>query len=141
MKTGPEVPPIFAGQRFFFVPNDRRAVPRKRRIDKAVLHGSTWAEAWTSSVTYVIVEGDQTMADVAKATGQEELPANIFLVSDTWLTESLSYKEMRYNTARRFRLERASEVVVEAYIQEDSRQGHASTPSTEEEFSEGELTS
>jgi hypothetical protein len=112
------MPPIFAGQMFFFVPIDRLAVPRRRRIDKAVLYGATWARIWTSSVTHVIVESDRKMADVVKATGQKNLPSNIFLVADTWLTESLSYKEMRDSTAQRFQVMSASTTSVQVYIQE-----------------------
>lgn len=103
-KKGPEVPQIFAGQTFFFVPNDNRAVPRKRRIDKAVLHGATWARAWVPGVTHIIVESSKKLEDVVKLTGQDEIPAHIALVWDTWLTESLGYKEARDSSARRFRV-------------------------------------
>jgi hypothetical protein len=103
-KKGPDVLQIFAGQTFFFVPNDNRAVPRKRRIDKAILHGATWARAWVPEVTHIIVESDRKLQDVVKLTGQDELPAHIALVWDTWLTESLAYKEVRDSTARRFRV-------------------------------------
>ena len=104
-KNGPEVPQIFAGQTFFFVPNDDRAVPRKRRIDKAILHGGTWAKVWGPGVTHIIVESDRELKDVLKLTGQEDVPPDIALVWDTWLTESLSYKEMRDSTARRFQVQ------------------------------------
>lgn len=104
-KNGPEVPQIFAGQTFFFVPNDDRAVPRKRRIDKAILHGGIWTKNWGPEVTHIIVESDRKLKDVLKLTGLEDVPPDIALVWDTWLTESLSYKEMRDSTARRFQVQ------------------------------------
>jgi hypothetical protein len=135
-KNGLEVPQIFAGQTFFFVPNDNRAVPRKRRVDKAILHGASWARAWTPSVTHVIVESDRKTAEVVKATGQEELPGNTTLVLDTWLTESLSYKEMRDVTARRFEVPGATpaaEAMVEQEVRPDSLEDNTRSRSTSEE--------
>jgi hypothetical protein len=134
-KNGPEVPQIFAGQTFFFVPNDKRAVPRKRRIDKAILHGASWARGWTSSVTHVIVESDKKMADVVKATGREELPGNTTLVLDTWLTESLSYKEMRDVTARRFEVSEATHAAAAMVeqVRPDSLEDNTRSRGTSEE--------
>lgn len=139
-KKGPELPQIFAGQTFIFVPNDDRAVPRKRRIDKAILHGAIWAKAWVPSVTHIIVESERKLKDVVKLTGQEDLPANIALVWDTWLTESLGYKEMRDSTARRFQVTEhqpmvRSEPAME--LQKDSFDEHAKASNIREEFKLG----
>lgn len=95
---------IFAVQTFFFVSNDNRAVPRKRRIDKAVLHGAAWARAWFPGVTHIIVESGKTLQDVVKLTGQIDVPSHVSLVWDIWLTESLGYKELRDTAARRFQV-------------------------------------
>lgn len=119
-KRGPEVLQIFAGQTFFFIPNDNRAVPRKRRIEKAVLHGATWARAWVPSVTHVIVESDKKMADVIKATGLKEMPFKTNLVLNTWLTESLAFKETRDVAARRFEVPQGTPVT-ETVIDRDIR--------------------
>lgn len=136
-KKGPDISQIFTGQTFFFIPNDNRAVPRKRRIDKAILHGARWARAWTpSSVTHVIVESDRTLRDVAKVIGEEHLPANIALLRDTWLTESLSYKEMRDITARRFQMRREKQHENLRHVmdvQQDSFEEHVRSSSTSEE--------
>jgi hypothetical protein len=133
-KKQPELPQIFAGQTFFFVPNDNRAVPRKRRIDKAILHGAKWARAWVPGVTHIIVESDRKLNDLVKLTGQEDVPAEVSIVSDTWLTESLGYKEMRDSTARRFQVKnkhRVETLKPVAELEKDSFVEHSRTSSEE----------
>ena len=133
-KKEPKLPQIFAGQTFLFVPNNNRAVPRKRRIDKAILHGATWARAWVPGVTHIIVESDRKLNDVVKLTGQEDVPAEVSLVWDTWLTESLGYKEMRDSTARRFQVKNEHPVETSKPVKELEKDGfeeHGRTSSEE----------
>jgi len=132
MKKGHDIPQIFAGQTFILVPNNDRAVPRKWRINKAVQHGATWARAWKSSVTLVIVEDEQSLEDLVKVISQQVLSKDIALVLHTLLTESLGYKEMGDIRAGRFQVKFTSKLVTQTESPEGSFDGSliASSPPT-----------
>ena len=67
------------------------------------------------------------MADVSKATGLAELPANVSLVSDKWLSESLGFKEMRDCTASRFLLEEKVTTITPVSVRQESFDDNART--------------
>ena len=129
-KTIPEAHRIFTGSVFYFIPNDDVAAPRKMRIQRALQYGATWERVWSAEVTYVVVDSNIKMPDVLKNLRVAKLPVSVLpchvevflicfcgqedtvVVNDAWLTESISYREMRDPEAKRFRIQGSVDPVV-----------------------------
>jgi DNA polymerase IV len=90
----PEALRVFNGLQFYFFPNSTTNPARRMRIEKAQQYGATWHQTWNKDVTHIILDNSMTLAQLYKYLKVESLPPGMFVVSENYPSECITYRSL-----------------------------------------------